>query len=108
MRRVLPEEPVTMEVVVTGDGPLRYQWETFDDAKGTATPIEGCNEPTLTVALEASDTVLAFQCRVSNAAYPQGVVSRTFFVKKAAKPAVAAEKIPPQPARTPAPAQKKR
>lgn len=86
MRRALPEEPVTMEVVATGTLPLRYQWETFDDAKGIATPIEGCNEPTLTVALEASDTMLAFQCRVSNSHCPQGVVSRTFFIKKAPKP----------------------
>jgi hypothetical protein len=96
-----------MEVVVTGEAPLRYQWETFDDAKGIATPIEGCNEPTLTVALEASDTVLAFQCRVSNAAYPQGSASRTFFLKKATKPADAAAKSPPQTARTPAPPQRR-
>ncbi len=82
MRRAAPDEPVKMEVVVTGEPPLRYQWETFDDIKGTATPIEGCNEPSLTVALEADDTMLAFQCRVSNGPCPQGTVSRTFFLKK--------------------------
>ena len=84
MRRSAPDEPVTMEVTVTGEAPLHYQWETFDDIKGTATPIEGCNAPSLTVALEASDTMLAFQCRVSNGPCPQGMVSRTFFLKKAA------------------------
>ncbi len=91
MRRAQAEEPVTMEVVATGEAPLRYQWETFDAVKGTATPIEGCNEPTLTVALEASDSMLAFQCRVSNGPCPQGVVSRTFFIKKAQKSNVLGE-----------------
>ena len=103
MRRSAPDEPVTMEVVVTGEAPLHYQWETFDDIKGTATPIEGCNEPTLTVALEASDTMLAFQCRVTNGPCPQGAVSRTFFLKKAApapvQPNSFGEKLALQPAK---------
>jgi hypothetical protein len=86
MRRALPDEPVTMEVVVNGEAPMRFQWETFDNAQGSATPIAGCTEPTLTVALESTDTMLAFQCRVSNSACPQGVVSRTFFIKKAPRP----------------------
>jgi hypothetical protein len=107
MRKVVPDEPVTMEVVVTGDAPLRFQWETFDNAKGTATPIGGCNDPSLTVALEASDTMLAFQCRVSNSACPQGVVSRTFFLKKASRPNATAETTPKQPAKAVA-AQKNR
>lgn len=84
MRRAAPDEPVKMEVIVTGEAPLHYQWETFDDIKGTATPIEGCTDTSITVALEASDTMLAFQCRVSNGPCPQGTVSRTFFLKKTA------------------------
>ena len=103
MRRSAPDEPVTMEVVVTGEAPLHYQWETFDDLKGTATPIEGCNESSLTVALEASDTMLAFQCRVTNGPCPQGTVSRTFFLKKAASPPLRpnsfGEKFAPPPAK---------
>jgi hypothetical protein len=103
MRRAAPDEPVKMEVVVTGASPLRYQWETFDDINGTATPIDGCNEPSLTVALEASDTMLAFQCRVSNGPCPQGIVSRTFFLKKVASSAIVpnsfGEHRAPQPAR---------
>ncbi len=99
MLRALPEEPVTMEVVATGEAPLKYQWETFDDAKGTATPIEGCNAPALTVALEASDTMLAFQCRVSNRPCPQGVVSRTFFLKKAARPSSFGQSPSPLPSK---------
>jgi hypothetical protein len=106
MRRAAPEEPVTMEVVATGEAPLHYQWETFDDIKGTATPIEGCNDPALTVALEATDTMLAFQCRVSNGPCPQGTVSRTFFLKKAApapvRPNSFGENITQQPSK-PAP-----
>ncbi len=101
MRRVVPDEPVTMEVVVTGEAPLHYQWETFDDIKGTAAPIEGCTDTSITVALEASDTMLAFQCRVSNGPCPQGTVSRTFFLKKAAastaSPNSFGEKITKQP-----------
>jgi hypothetical protein len=96
MRRVAPEEPVKMEVVVKGEEPLHYQWETFENSNGAATPIEGCNEPFLTVALEASDTMLAFQCRVSNAAWPQGLVSRTFFLKKAARSTPTTENAPQQ------------
>jgi hypothetical protein len=112
MRRAAPEEPVTMEVVATGEAPLHYQWETFDDIKGTATPIEGCNAPSLTVALEASDTMLAFQCRVSNGPCPQGTVSRTFFLKKTAPAPARAnsfgENIIQQPSKpaTPAPRQR--
>ncbi len=90
MKRAAPGEPVKMEVVVTGSEPLQYQWETFDDVKGTAVPIDGCTEPHLTIALEPSDSMLAFQCRVSNAAYPQGAVSRTFFVKKNTSPQTSA------------------
>jgi len=101
MRRAAPDEPVKMEVVATGEAPLHYQWETFDDLKGTATPIEGCTETSITVALEASDTMLAFQCRVSNGPCPQGVVSRTFFLKKTAastaSPNSFGEKINQQP-----------
>jgi hypothetical protein len=112
MRRSAPDEPVTMEVVATGDAPLHYQWETFDDIKGTATPIEGCNEPKLTVALEASDTMLAFQCRVSNGPCPQGAVSRTFFLKKAApapaNPNSFGEKLALQPAKPGAQAERVR
>jgi IS5 family transposase len=107
MRKALPDEPVTMEVVVTGDAPMRFQWETFDNAQGAATPIAGCNEPTLTVALEAGDAMLAFQCRVSNSACPQGVVSRTFFLKKAPIPPPPVETRPIQPVK-PAPARKAR
>ena len=71
-----------MEVSVSGDAPLRYQWEQWDDLKGVSIPIEGCTESSLTVALEPEDSMLAFQCRVSNQAAPQGIVSRTFFIKK--------------------------
>lgn len=112
MRRAAPEEPVTMEVVATGEAPLHYQWETFDDIKGTATPIEGCNDPALTVALEASDTMLAFQCRVSNGPCPQGTVSRTFFLKKAApapvRPNSFGENIAQQPSKPAPPAPRQR
>jgi hypothetical protein len=112
MRRSAPDEPVTMEVAVTGEAPLHYQWETFDDLKGTATPIEGCNEPSLTVALEATDTMLAFQCRVSNGPCPQGMVSRTFFLKKAApaaaRPNSFGENLAQQPFAPNAPAPKRR
>ncbi|MEI6872189.1 MAG: hypothetical protein WCL08_07895 [Verrucomicrobiota bacterium] len=75
-------EPIKMELVVSGEGPLYYQWETWDEAKGISVPIDGCNEPFLAIALEPEDSMLAFQCRVNNAACPEGVVSRTFFLKK--------------------------
>lgn len=97
MLRALPEDPVTMEVIASGEPPLSYQWETFDGAKGSATPIEGCTSATLTVALEASDSMLAFQCRVSNPPCPQGVVSRTFFLKKAPRPLPSGGSPPQQP-----------
>ena len=80
--RVPPGEPIRMEVSVSGDLPLRYQWEQWDDIKGVSTPIEGCIESSLTVALEPEDGMLAFQCRVFNRAAPQGLISRTFFIKK--------------------------
>ncbi len=80
--RVPPGEPIRMEVSVSGDLPLRYQWEQFDDIKSVSTPIEGCIEASLTVALEPEDGMLAFQCRVFNHAAPQGIISRTFFIKK--------------------------
>ncbi len=75
-------EPIKMELVVSGEEPLYYQWETWDEAKGISVPIDGCNAPFLAIALEPEDSVLAFQCRVNNAACPEGVVSRTFFLKK--------------------------
>lgn len=80
--RVPVGEPTRMEVSVTGEAPLRYQWEQWDDIKGISTPIEGCTDPSLTVALEPEDGMLAFQCRVSNRVAPEGIVSRTFFIKK--------------------------
>ncbi len=80
--RVPPGEPVRMEVSVSGEPPLRYQWEQWDDLKGVSLPIAGCFDPSLTVALEPEDSMLAFQCRVSNKAAPEGIISRTFFVKK--------------------------
>jgi hypothetical protein len=80
--RVPPGEPTRMEVAVSGEAPLRYQWEQWDDIKGVSIPIEGCTESSLTVALEPEDSMLAFQCRVSNRAAPGGIVSRTFFIKK--------------------------
>lgn len=80
--RVPPGEPVRMEVSVSGDPPLRYQWEQWDDLKGVSLPIAGCFDPSLTVALEPEDSMLAFQCRVSNKAAPEGIISRTFFLKK--------------------------
>ena len=90
-----------MEVNAAGEGPMEYQWEQWDDARGVAIPIEGCTGPSLTVALEPEDSMLAFQCRVFNAAAPEGAVSRTFFLKKIntpAKPAnPAADKFDPKP-----------
>lgn len=80
--RVPPGEPVRMEVSVSGDPPLQYQWEQWDDLKGVSLPIAGCFDPSLTVALEPEDSMLAFQCRVSNKAAPEGIISRTFFLKK--------------------------
>jgi hypothetical protein len=80
--RVPPGEPIRMEVSVSGDMPLRYQWEQWDDIKGISLPIEGCTEPSLTIALDPDDAMLAFQCRVSNPTAPDGVVSRTFFAKR--------------------------
>ncbi len=80
--RATAGEPIKMEVVVSGDEPLKYQWEQWDDIKGISLPIEGCAEPSLTIAMEPDDTMLAFQCRVSNQAAPDGVVSRTFFAKR--------------------------
>jgi hypothetical protein len=80
--RAAAGEPIKMEVIVSGDEPLKYQWEQWDDIKGISLPIEGCTEPSLTIAMEPDDTMLAFQCRVSNQAAPEGVVSRTFFAKK--------------------------
>ena len=61
---------------------MKYRWEQLDEGRGVAIPLEGCTEPSLTVALEPEDTMLAFQCRVSNAAAPDGILSRTFFIKK--------------------------
>jgi len=87
--RAVVNEPVKMEVNVQGLQPLQYQWESWDDAKGLAIPIEGCTESSLTLALEPSDAMLAFQCRVSNVACPEGVVSKTFFLKKVAVAPVA-------------------
>jgi hypothetical protein len=84
--RVPPGEPIRMEVSVSGEAPLRYQWEQWDDLKGISIPIEGCNEHHLTVALEPEDSMLAFQCRVSNNAAPEGIISRTFFIKKGITP----------------------
>ncbi len=80
--RAAAGEPIKMEVVVSGDEPLKYQWEQWDDIKGISLPIEGCTDPFLTIAMEPDDTMLAFQCRVSNRAAPEGVVSRTFFAKR--------------------------
>jgi len=80
--RAAAGEPIKMEVVVSGDEPLKYQWEQWDDIKGISLPIEGCTEPSLTIAMEPDDSMLAFQCRVSNQAAPDGVVSRTFFAKR--------------------------
>lgn len=80
--RVPPGEPTRMEVAVSGEAPLRYQWEQWDDVKGVSLPIDGCTETSLTVALEPEDSMLAFQCRVFNRAAPEGIVSRTFFIKK--------------------------
>lgn len=80
--RAVAGEPVLMEVVVSGDAPLNYQWEQWDDVKGISIPIAGCTEPSLTIALEPDDSMLAFQCRVSNAKAPEGMVSRTFFAKR--------------------------
>jgi hypothetical protein len=71
-----------MEVNAMGGGAMEFQWEQWDDARGVAIPIEGCTESFLTVALEPEDSMLAFQCRVFNAAAPEGVLSRTFFIKK--------------------------
>ena len=75
-------EPVKMEVVATGAAPLQFQWEAWDESKGDSIPLEGCNTPSLEVALEPADAMLAFQCRVRNEICPEGVVSRTFFLKK--------------------------
>ncbi len=80
--RAPPGEPIRMEVNAAGEGPMEYQWEQWDDAKGVSIPIEGCTDSSLTVALEPEDSMLAFQCRVFNAAAPEGVISRTFFLKK--------------------------
>lgn len=80
--RAVAGEPIQMEVVVSGDAPLSYQWEQWDDVKGISIPIDGCTEPSLTIALEPDDLMLAFQCRVSNAKAPEGIVSRTFFAKR--------------------------
>lgn len=80
--RAPPGEPIRMEVNAAGEGSMRYQWEQLDEARGTSIPLEGCHEPTLTVALEPEDTMLAFQCRVSNTAAPEGILSRVFFIKK--------------------------
>ncbi len=80
--RAPPGEPVRMEVSVSGHEPLYYQWEQIDDAKGSALAIDGCTDSSLTVALEPEDSMLGFQCRVSNASAPEGVISRTFFIKK--------------------------
>jgi hypothetical protein len=80
--RAVAGEAVTLEVVVSGEAPLKYQWEQWDDVKGISLPIEGCTEPSLTIAMEPEDSMLAFQCRVSNIHAPEGVVSRTFFTKR--------------------------
>jgi hypothetical protein len=80
--RVPVGEPTRMEVSVSGEAPLRYQWEQWDDVKGISTPIEGCTESSLTVALEPEDGMLAFQCRVFNKVAPEGMISRTFFIRK--------------------------
>lgn len=75
-------EPVKMEVIATGEAPLQFQWEAWDEAKGVSITLDGCNAPSLAVALEPADAMLAFQCRVSNKICPEGVVSRMFFLKK--------------------------
>ena len=77
-------EPVKMEVIVDGAAPLQFQWEAWDEARGVSIPLEGCNASSLEVALEPADAMLAFQCRVRNEICPEGVVSRTFFLKKVA------------------------
>ena len=84
--RAPPGEPIRMDVNAAGEGSMKYQWEQLDEGRGVSIPLEGCTEPSLTVALEPEDTMLAFQCRVSNAAAPEGILSRTFFIKKVNSP----------------------